>query len=312
VSVHAHEQRADPLPRALRLGEAADDDLLLAHALHLQPVRRSPRAVGRVAPLRHDALEPIGRLREEALSVADDVLAVAQRVATGSTSLERALARLQRLAAQVAAVPVEQVERVVDEDGHRPAGRPAFCMAAKLVVPSGISTASSPSIQASSRTDPRERGAREAVVQSLPAASTAARSSLDPREDAIAVELHLVQPLVPGRRAIRERRELRVDRLRWRTAWRLPEIGSGARTAFHRTERLLLRSVRLPGAVAVAAISSRSRPVSTLLGARSATSSPRRAAASFSLSSSHSLPFFARAPRSFTRAHAPPSFSPAG
>src|SRR5439155_5580075 len=49
------EQRAEADASALRIGEAADDELLRRLAFHLQPVRRTPMLVRRVAALRDDA-----------------------------------------------------------------------------------------------------------------------------------------------------------------------------------------------------------------------------------------------------------------
>ena len=51
----ADEQRTETDARALRIGEAADDQLLARLALHLEPVRRAAMLVGRVAPLGDDA-----------------------------------------------------------------------------------------------------------------------------------------------------------------------------------------------------------------------------------------------------------------
>ena len=51
----ADEQRAEADAAALRIGEAADDELLRRLALHLQPVRRAAVLVRRVAPLGDDA-----------------------------------------------------------------------------------------------------------------------------------------------------------------------------------------------------------------------------------------------------------------
>src|SRR5262245_4462580 len=51
----SNEQRTETDSRALRIGEAADDELLARLALHLQPVRRSTMLVERVAPFGDDA-----------------------------------------------------------------------------------------------------------------------------------------------------------------------------------------------------------------------------------------------------------------
>jgi hypothetical protein len=54
--VNAEEECAETGSRSLRLGEAADHDLLLLDALDLQPASTSPSLVVAVAPLGHDAL----------------------------------------------------------------------------------------------------------------------------------------------------------------------------------------------------------------------------------------------------------------
>ena len=77
--VHAQQQRAELGAGALRIGVAADHELLPRHALDLQPCLPAPGGVGRVLPLRHDALEahaagPLVDLRArrvEVLGVAD-------------------------------------------------------------------------------------------------------------------------------------------------------------------------------------------------------------------------------------------------
>src|SRR5579872_4851960 len=55
--IRPDEQRAEALPRAFRIGEAADHEFLPAHALGLQPALAFAGEVRLVAPLRDDALE---------------------------------------------------------------------------------------------------------------------------------------------------------------------------------------------------------------------------------------------------------------
>ena len=71
----ADEERAEAGPAALRIGPAADHQLLLVDALELQPVRRAtPHPVRRVGPLRDQALPAAGaRLPQVLLTVADAV-----------------------------------------------------------------------------------------------------------------------------------------------------------------------------------------------------------------------------------------------
>ena len=54
------QQRAETHALALRIGEAADDEVVRLLALHLQPVLRAAMLVGRVAALRDDALPSFG------------------------------------------------------------------------------------------------------------------------------------------------------------------------------------------------------------------------------------------------------------
>src|SRR5690606_10944368 len=78
--VRAHQERAQPAARARRLREAADHELLVAHALHLQPVPAPPGLVRRIRALGDDALEtvPAGLLME-GRTVAHHVVAVTER-----------------------------------------------------------------------------------------------------------------------------------------------------------------------------------------------------------------------------------------
>src|SRR5262249_26876732 len=58
VAVVADQERAQAHPRALRVGESADDELLAADALDLHPPRPAARDVGAVQLLADDALAP--------------------------------------------------------------------------------------------------------------------------------------------------------------------------------------------------------------------------------------------------------------
>src|SRR5262245_63489514 len=58
--VVADEEGAEPDAAALRIGEAADDEILLDLALHFQPVRRPPLLVARIAALGDDAFPAFG------------------------------------------------------------------------------------------------------------------------------------------------------------------------------------------------------------------------------------------------------------
>src|SRR5262249_55565398 len=56
----ADEQRAEADARTLRIGEAANDELLAGFDLHLEPVRRAAMLVARPASLRDDAFPAFG------------------------------------------------------------------------------------------------------------------------------------------------------------------------------------------------------------------------------------------------------------
>src|SRR5437667_7589812 len=74
---HADEQSADPDPRPLRIGEAADHELLSFDALDLHPAGSATGRVRQVPALRDDALEPhAAGPGEDLRAVADDVLRV--------------------------------------------------------------------------------------------------------------------------------------------------------------------------------------------------------------------------------------------
>src|SRR5262249_13238868 len=114
-------QSADSGAAALGLGEAADHELLLPAALDLQPRPSAPVRVGRVAPLRDDALERVpARLVEELGAVADDVIAVRER-RTAARADEAARHRLPALERDVPQVPPVEMEQVEDEVAQLPA-----------------------------------------------------------------------------------------------------------------------------------------------------------------------------------------------
>ena len=82
--------------------------------LHLEPIRRAPRAIRRVLPLRHDAFEShLAGVGEDGRAVAFQMLVEAQAKASfGQRTSKRGLADLKRIAPQVVAVQLDQVEGV--------------------------------------------------------------------------------------------------------------------------------------------------------------------------------------------------------
>src|SRR5262249_50498342 len=87
---------------------------LSRQVLHLEPIRRAPRAVGRVLALRHDAFEShLAGVGEDGRAVALDMLVEAQAKASfGQHTSKRGLAHFQRVTPQVVAIQLDQVEGV--------------------------------------------------------------------------------------------------------------------------------------------------------------------------------------------------------
>src|SRR6185312_2166533 len=103
--VVAQQQRAEPDARALRVGVAADDELLSVLALDLQPVPGPPGPVGRAGPLGDDPFPALGAgLPEVCLAVGVPVLGEAQGVAERQQPAQQPLALAQRQWPHVAAV----------------------------------------------------------------------------------------------------------------------------------------------------------------------------------------------------------------
>src|SRR6516162_6278601 len=85
--------------------------------LHLEPVRRATRPIARAEPLRHDSFEAhLAGVAEYALAIMDKVFVQTQpRKAPTQQPRERRLARLQRLAPQVLAIQLKEVEGVKED-----------------------------------------------------------------------------------------------------------------------------------------------------------------------------------------------------
>src|SRR5262249_35899118 len=91
--------------------------------LHLEPIGRSAAAVGRTLTLRHYAFEPkVAGVAEYDLAVfLLDVLVEAQAGrCLGQDGRQRGLADLERIAAQVVAVELDQVEGIQEHAGVIP------------------------------------------------------------------------------------------------------------------------------------------------------------------------------------------------
>src|SRR4029079_11332730 len=109
---------AKPRPRTLRIGVAADDELLAHAALYLLPTATAHRLVGRIRALRDDALETeLARLGEEIGTFAFDMVAVLNGRDLPDDLAQQLLAIRERCNTKVVAVEIQKVECVVERRG---------------------------------------------------------------------------------------------------------------------------------------------------------------------------------------------------
>src|SRR5262249_11708228 len=82
--------------------------------LHLEPIRRAPRAIRRVLPFRHDAFEPhLAGVGEDGRAVALDMLIGPNAGAgLGHARREHGLAEIKRTTPNVVAIQLDQVKSV--------------------------------------------------------------------------------------------------------------------------------------------------------------------------------------------------------
>src|SRR3954451_883138 len=114
--VVADEQGAEIGARPPRRSEAADDQLLRARALELEPVARPGGDVGRAEALGDQPLPAVtARLGQERRAVAGHLVGDAQRVSPVQHALEHLPALLERKRPHVAASREQHVEDVVEE-----------------------------------------------------------------------------------------------------------------------------------------------------------------------------------------------------
>jgi hypothetical protein len=117
--VVAKQQGAEPDARALRVGEAADDELLARDAFELQPILGPPGAVRRVGPFGDETFPAqAARLAVVHLPLGVPVLGVAQRVIERQQPAQDPLALQQRPQPGVAVTGIQHVEQV-EVGGHR-------------------------------------------------------------------------------------------------------------------------------------------------------------------------------------------------
>src|SRR5215510_14898481 len=114
--VHPQVDGAQVNARALRVGVAADHELLTPLALDLAPVGSSATPVGTVAPLRDHSLEPsLAGRAEEALAVPSEVVGVAERIDRRDELAEERLPIPEREPAEVASPEREAIIQVGDD-----------------------------------------------------------------------------------------------------------------------------------------------------------------------------------------------------
>src|SRR5690606_20690872 len=222
AGVRAEQQRAEPRPSFEGVGETADDELGLLHALQLQPVRAAPARVARRAPLAHDPLqvEP-AYLFEQLRTLALEVMNVTYRTAIADDSAGREEALQQPLAGdeldagQVVAVEMEQVER----RGHEPSRAPRGECLLQQAEAAGTVGLQRHQLAVEQRTLEAEPGQRllesrqaRGPIPSVPA-DEADLVAVHASEQPIAVELDLVKPSLAVRRRVDPGRELRREGL---------------------------------------------------------------------------------------------------
>ena len=110
--VYADQKRADAGARPCRVGEPADHDLLSLDAFRLLPACAASGLVGEVAAFRHDPFRALpARFGEDARAVTDDMVGILQHAIRASEqSLQARLAFLERQAADIGAIQVQQIE----------------------------------------------------------------------------------------------------------------------------------------------------------------------------------------------------------
>ena len=96
------------------LPQSSSSSRFTAGALHLEPIRRASRAIHRVLALRHNTVEShLAGVGEDGRAVALDVFVEPDAGAgLGRDRCERGLAHFQRIAPQVVAIQLDQVEGI--------------------------------------------------------------------------------------------------------------------------------------------------------------------------------------------------------
>ncbi len=213
--VHAEQEGAEAAARAGRIREAADDELLAAAALALDPRACAPAGVRVAGALGDHALEPLqAGLGEDVAAEPLDVVAVAHHAVHGLAAapeqlLQPALALHQRQRAQVLAVLEQQVEGDVGEVPRLPLLDEPL-QAAEVADAARVEDhdlAVQPGAVGGERLEGLgDLGEPRRPVQ-LVAREQAHAGPVHAGGDAVAVVLDLVQPAVALRRLLDQRRE---------------------------------------------------------------------------------------------------------
>ena len=243
VALHAEQQRAQTQASTFHGRVAADHELLPGVALDLEPVLAPPGAVGRIDPLGDDPLGPQATsVTVQVGSAADQMVAKADRVILRQRrqqALEPPLALQQRLSAQVPAVQMQQVEG----EQHQRAGRTLAERRLQLREAADALLVQHDHLAVDDGSLGRQvlRPEWQIVEAMAPVVAVAGQQGrgtiLQVQLDPIAVVLDLVQPLLAGRRAGCEGRQLwRHERQRW-PACPLPRGFGGPRVALETAQR---------------------------------------------------------------------------
>ncbi|MNS95994.1 hypothetical protein D3C72_1302750 [compost metagenome] len=218
--VHAQQQGAEPAAAALRVGKAADHELLPQRAFELDPRVGARADVGRVVALADHAFQLHAAGGSEHL-VRAGLEALAEMEPGRGVGLEQPAqqqpALVQRHGAQVVAGVVGEVEGV-ELDGVRARGLERVLQ--RLEVGDALRVhhhdlAVQPAVGQAQRADLRRQGAQLGSPVVALAGEQAHVVAIDPGQHAVAVELDLVLPLAAvGRRFFHQRGELGCQRQR--------------------------------------------------------------------------------------------------
>ncbi|GEM_PF-7092744 len=225
--VHAQQQRAQRRARSLRIGIATHDEFLPVSAFQLDPIRRARRDIGGILALADHAFETQragGRQQlvcghVKGLAEADGP-ASAVPIAfllRGCECGAQGLAPLhKRQGPQILPIQERKVERVI-HDAHRAARIEGVLQGLEVGYALAVRHDDLAVQPARPDTGPRHRlgDMGQAGGPVLAAARVQADViAVDACQDAVPVELQLVEPLVArGRGLVHERRELRLEEL---------------------------------------------------------------------------------------------------